>query len=206
VADLAALKTKIASEIDRDDMTTEIAAAISTSIAYYRSSRFEFNELQASFSTVAQQESYTTSVIPTDVGQIDSLRITVNGRLVVLKPVNFNRLQELATTTNGYGQPGYWAWFASKLFLFPTPDAIYSVLISYQQRKAAPANDADGTTVWTNAAEPLIRACAKKIIYRDVTKDPALFAAAQQAETEALQVLKNESMQLQDEGGLEPHW
>jgi hypothetical protein len=208
VATLATLKARIATEINRGDLTTPIADAITTAIRFYRSKRFEFNEKQTSFNTTASQAAYNTTVvvgttnIPDDIGEIDSIRATVNGRLYLLEPMNFAELQELSTTTTTRGQPTRFAWYAQTLHLYPIPDATYAILISHQQRQDAPANDADGTTVWTNDAEPLIRARVKKMICRDITFDADGFARAQQAEDEAREMLENESRLLQDQGGL----
>jgi hypothetical protein len=203
---LAVLKARVASELHRSDLTDEIADAITTAINYYRSHRFEFNEQQASFVTVAGTESYGSNVIPDDIGQIDSVRMTVNGRLVVLEPLLFKELQALSTTTNTNGQPSYYAWYASHLFFYPIPDAAYTTLVSYQQREDAPLSDSDTATIWTNQCEALIRHCAKKLLRRDVMQDYEGAQASEAAEAEALGVLKRESIQLQDEGGLAPNW
>lgn len=198
---LTTLKATIASELSRTDLTTEIAAAISTAIAQYRSKRFEFNELSASFNTVADQESYTSgdTGFPTDLGQIDSIRVTVDGNRYLLEPLAFEELQARSITTTYTGAPTAFAWYGQKLYLNPIPDAVYATLVSYQRRKAAPANDADTSSVWTNEAEALIRHCAKKLIRRDKMKDPA-YVLCQEAENEALAVLMGESLQLQDDG------
>ena len=198
---LTTLKATIASELNRTDLTSEIAAAISTAITYYRSKRFEFNELSASFNTVADQESYTSgdTGFPTDLGQIDSIRLTVNGNRYMLEPIPFEELQARSITTTVTGAPTSFAWYGQKLYLNPIPDAVYATLVSYQRRKAAPANDADTSSVWTNEAEALIRHCAKKLIRRDKMKDPA-YTLCQEAENEALAVLMGESLQLQDDG------
>ena len=208
MADLATLKTRIATELHRSDLTSQIADAINTAIGYYRSRRFEFNELQASFSTVANQESYAGGVggVPSDIGQIDTLRATINGRLMVLEPWTFEYLQNISTTQNTSGQPWGWAWYAQRIFFYPIPNQIYTILVSYQQRKSAPASDTDGTTIWTNQAEPLIRACAKRLLARDVMYDDELEAAQARAEKEALAILLQESANLQDEGSLAPNW
>lgn len=203
---LTTLKARIASELHRDDLTDEIDDAINTAISYYRSHRFEFNEKQTAFNTVASQEAYTVATIPSDIGQLDTVRITVSGNRYLLEPTSLARLQELSVTTTTTGAPSRYAFYAQQLYLNPIPDAIYSVLVSYQQRKAAPSSDADTSTVWTNEAEALIRACAKKLLCRDVIYDNEGFQRNQVGEGEALAVLKNESIQLQDEGGIQPNW
>jgi hypothetical protein len=205
---LTTLKARIATELNRSDLTTEIAAAITTAITYYRSKRFEFNELAASFNTVASQEAYTSgdTGFPTDLGQLDTARITVSGVRDPLRPIGYAKLQELSSTTTATGAPSAYAWYGQKLYFYPIPDGVYAVLLSYQQRKAAPSSDADTTSVWTNQAEALIRHCAKKLVRRDRMKDPGYVQSAE-AEAEALSVLMNESLQLQDDGsGLQANW
>lgn len=206
-ADLATLKARIADEINRTDLTSQISNAITSAIAKYRSWRFEVNEQTATFSTAASTESYAAPTLPSDIGEIDSIRMTFNGRRMVLKPMNFLQMQALATSTSTNGQPSYWSWYAQTLYFYPIPDAIYSTLIAYQQRKAAPASDSDTSTIWTNQAEALVRHCAKKLLYRDVVKDANNAQAAEIAEREALTVLENESIQLQDDGdGMTAQW
>jgi hypothetical protein len=138
---LTTLKARIATELNRSDLTTPIADAITTAIRFYRSKRLEFNEKQTSFNTVADQESYTSgdTGFPTDIGEIDSVRMTINGRLVVLEPKNFNELQAISTTTATSGYPAYWAWYAQKLFFYPIPNGVFSTLVSHQQRTASHA-------------------------------------------------------------------
>lgn len=198
---LTTLKARIAGELNRDDLTSEIAAAITTAISYYRSKRFEFNELTASFNTVADQESYASgdTGFPTDLGQLDTARITVSGVRDPLRPIGYGTLQELSSTTTATGVPSAYAWYGQKLYLYPIPDDAYAVLLSYQQREAAPANDADTSSVWTNQAEALIRHCAKKLVRRDKMQDPG-YVLSYEAEREALSVLMSESLQLQDDG------
>jgi hypothetical protein len=209
VADLSDLKTRIASELHRGStLTTQIADAITTAIAFYRSHRFEFNEQQASFNTVASQEAYDSgdTGFPDDIGQIDSVRVTASGRVVPLEPKTLHEVQALNSATTTTGIPSGYCWYAQQMFFTPIPNAVYSTSISYQQRKDAPSGDSDGTTIWTNQCEALIRARAKKLICRDVTRDVSGFQSNQLAETEELASLKRESLQLQDEGGLAPNW
>jgi hypothetical protein len=198
---LTTLKAQIATELNRSDLTSEIASAITTAITYYRSKRFEFNELAASFNTVADQEEYESgdTGFPTDLGQLDTVRITVSGVRDPLRPISYAKLQALSSTTSLTGAPEAYAWYGQKLYFYPIPDGVYAVLLSYQQRKAAPTSDADTTSVWTNQAEALIRHCAKKLVRRDRMNDPGYVRSAE-AEAEALAVLMSESRQLQDDG------
>lgn len=203
MADLSALKTRIASEIHRPGaLTTEIANAITSAIAKYRSRRFEVNEQQASFNTIASQEAYDSgdTGFPDDIGQIDSVRVTANGRVTVLEPLTIHEVQERNSASTTEAEPYGFAWYAQQMSFTPIPGAVYSVSISYQQRKDAPANDGDSSTIWTNQCEALIRACAKRLLFRDVIRNPEQEQAMERAENEALATLMRESAQLQDNG------
>lgn len=208
--DLALLKSTIASELHRSDLTTQIANAVTQSINKYRSRRFEFNEQQATFNTIANQQTLGSGdpSFPADVGQVDTVRITVGSRFVTLSPRTFAEVERMTLTTNDIGPPGVFAWYLDKLWFYLIPDQAYSVRLSYKQRKSAPSGDSDATTIWTQPAqcEPLIRACAKKIVARDYMRNYTLSQACEQAETEALAVLLNESIELQDQGPLQDNW
>ena len=208
-SDLADMKDRIARELHRDDITTSIAEAISSAITKYQSRRFEFAESVSTFSTVADQQAYDSSDtgFPTDMGQVDSITVTTSGRTVPLEPISYQELKEIDTSTTLVGVPSKWCWYARSIWLYPTPDAIYTIGVSHQMRSLAPASDGDSSTIWTNECEPLIRACAKKLIARDVLYDEAMEARCERAEAEAFATLMHESVQLQDDGaGMEAQW
>lgn len=181
MADLATLKSRIASEIHRTDLTSAIASAISDAVEHYQSRPFRFNEAIASFSTVAGTEFYSSL---TDVGRIDEVRVLVNARKTVLEPWTYGYMEEVATTTNTQSQPWAWAWYAEQIRLYPVPDDAYTITVSYTKQYGVPASDSD-SNVWTNEAEALIRHAAKKRLYRDVTRDMEAAMTAEQAEAEA---------------------
>jgi hypothetical protein len=208
-ASLGDMKTRIAAEIHRTDLTTNIGQAISSAITKYQSRRFEAAEEQSSFNTVASQQSYTSgdTGFPTTIGQIDSVQVTVNGTNLLLEPMSYTDLQRVSAQSNATGQPSRWAWYARSLFFYPTPDKAYAIVLSHQMRSTPPASDGDDDTIWTNELEPLIRHCAKKFLFRDVMNDIPKANAAEAAEAEWLNVFETESVQLQDDGsGLAPNW
>ncbi len=204
MADLATLKTRIADEINRTDLTTQIGYAVSDAISFYQGKRFAFNQARTTFDTVAGTEFYTTSTIPDDIAQIDSLTVTVNGRKVALEAWSFNVMEDIATTTNTQSQPWAYAWYANQIRLYPAPDAAYTLTISYLQKVDAPANDST-SNAWTTEAGALIRHAAKKYLYRDVLLDASAASLCAQAEADELSRLKAESNQLVT-GGLRGSW
>lgn len=197
---LAILKARIADELNRTDLTSQIAYAVSDAIALYQVRRFRFNQVRGTFSTVAGTEFYTTSTIPDDIVAVDSLRITVNGRVVTLDPWSFQVMEDISSTSNTRAQPRAWSWYADQIRLYPVPDAVYPLTISYLQRIAAPASDAN-SNVWTTDAASLIRHAAKRMVYSEVLMNQGDAAACAQSEALEFRRLQRESDILQT-GGL----
>lgn len=178
---LAILKARIADELLRTDLTSQIGYAIADAVALYQKRRFRFTQHRSTFATVAGTEFYAAPTIPSDIVQIDSLRLTVNGRQVVMTEWGYGELEAIATTTNTQAQPVAWAWYADQIRLYPVPDAAYTVTLSYQRAIAAPTLDTD-SNVWTTDAANLIRHAAKRIIATDVlmsTNDAAMYAQSE---------------------------
>ena len=192
MADLATLKSRIASEIHRSDQTANIAYAIGDAVNHYKGRRFTFNQTRGTLSTVAGTEFYSTL---TDISQIDLITATINGRKVVLEQWTYPEMESIATTTNTQSQPWAWAWYDEQIRLYPVPDAVYTLTVSYLQKVDVPGSDS-ASNIWTAEAEELIRNAAKKRLYRDVLIDPQSAGAAEAAEAEVLRRLTKESNQL----------
>lgn len=192
MADLATLKSRIASELHRSDLTTSIASAIADAVAHYQSKPFRFTEAIDTFSTVAGTEFYDDL---DDVGSIDEVTVTVNGRKVPLDEWTYGYMEAIATTTNTQSQPWAWAWYADEIRLYPVPDAAYTVTVSYRKQYDVPASDAS-SNVWTTEAEALIRHAAKKYLCRDVLRDAEGAIAYEGAENEAYRRLTQDNNRL----------
>lgn len=197
MADLATLKSRIASEIHRTDLTDEIAYAISDAVKHYQSKRFAFNQTRGTLTTVSGTEFYGTL---TDVASIDSITLNINARKTVLDQWSYGEMERIATTTNTNNQPWAWSWYDEQIRLYPVPDAAYTLTVSYVQKIDVPSTDGS-SNIWTDQAEELIRHAAKKRIYRDVTMDDANAIKAEAAEQEQLaRLLKDTNRQVS--GGL----
>jgi hypothetical protein len=199
MATLAAVKARIADEINRTDLTTQIGYAVSDAIKLYQARRFRFNQARSSFSTTNGAEFYTTSTIPDDIAEIDSLRLTVNGRYVTLDRWSFRVMEDVASTTSTEAQPRAWAWYAQQIRLYPIPDAAYTLTISYLQKIDEPAEGA--SNVWTDEAGALIRHAAKRIVLADVLQDGQAAGLCAQAEALEYRRHQTEAQQLET-GGL----
>jgi hypothetical protein len=80
------------------------------------------------------------------------------------------------------------------LWLWPKPDAVYSLRLSYVQRLTTLSADGDNNG-WTNYAEPLIRNRAKWDLFNNYLYVPSLAQAAKMQELDALTVLDYEHVQ-----------
>lgn len=195
MATLAQMKTRIAEELQRSDLSARIASVITDAIEEYQGRRFAFNQARATFSTVASQEYYDTTIIPTDIAQIDSMRVTANGRTTPVVESPFSLLERLSDGTSTRGEPSRWCWYGQQIRLYPIPDAIYTVSIAYLQRIDAPADNA--SNAWTNEANELIRACVCAKLCRKDLRDPEGAREYEYAELRAVRKLLRESTQLQ---------
>lgn len=200
--DLAALKARITRELHRSDLANDIASAIQDAIRQYRSRAFEFTDKVGTFSTTADVPSYAAL---NDIGQILDVKAQVPSTDYPLEALTFTQYRKLAAVDSPRGQPSAYAFFGGQVYIWPMPDNVYPITVAYQQRVAPPVADTD-VTVWTDEAEPLIRACAKKLVFRDVIQDPDGANAASFAEREALGVLMDEAMRLQDSGPISCNW
>lgn len=187
------MKTRIADELARSDLTSQIALAVLSSVKHYERRRFYFNEGRAStFSTVAGQEFYGSADLA-DIPNyldIDTLRITISSNSnYTLDPKTYEYLDEInvgGTTTRG--QPVFYSNYAQQIRLYPVPDAVYTMRISGVKALTALSADAD-TNAWTTDAEDLIRHRAKWDIYANVTGDIQQAGVMKQNEQEALTAL-----------------
>jgi hypothetical protein len=170
---LGALKTRIADDLARSDLTTQIGDAIGDAIAQYQSTRFYFNETRAvTFALIPGQSLYGAAdcaSIPLFF-QIDDVFITVSGRTYPLVRADADLLEELAGSTLASGDPNSWAWIDQALRVYPVPNAARTIRLVGALKRAAPASDGEIGNVWMTEAFELIRCHAKGLLYSHVIK------------------------------------
>lgn len=182
------MQARIAREINRTDLSTEIRDAIKSAIQHYESTRFWFNETSQNVSTSAGNPWVS---VPTDFLTADELTIQLNQRAYQLQRWSFADLDELDTSgATVQGQPIGYALYGERFRIYPVPDAVYTITVSYLQR--LPELSADGdTNAWLTDAEQLIRARAKWELALHRTMDETMVAAMERAEARALSVLQS---------------
>lgn len=187
------MQDRIADELDRTDLTTQIQRGIKTAIKAYEKTRFWFNESRAlTFSTVAGQEFYT-STDSTDIPTllvIDSVQVAISTTdKYLLERVPYEQIEAISTNgTQDQGQPTWFCYYNKQLRLYPIPDAVYTIRVSGVFALTDLSLTSD-TNNWMTDAEILIRQRAKRVIYTDVILDPELAQIAATSEKEELREL-----------------
>lgn len=171
--DYGTMQTRIANELVRSDLGTEIQDAIKNAVAFYDSYRFDFNEGRATRYTTDGTQAYS---LPTDFLDIDKVMILVsNNYTYPLIPRSFDWLLEHQSNTQWSNRPSDYAIFNDQLFVYPIPDDSYQLTLVYQKALSDLSVSAD-----TNAfmeikrGEELIRTHAKIDLMENVIRGDAV--------------------------------
>lgn len=200
MSNLTTLQARIAEEISRDDLATEIAAAITQAIRRYEGERFVFNERRYTLATVAGTEYYAwTSLVPEAGGslgtdetllEIDSVTATVNGETYQMRERSHNWINDHQRSASLYtGQPDSHCVYADQLRLYPVPDAVYTLTFSALARLPTLSEPSDSNG-WTQDGQDLITGEVKVRLFRDSLRDPDGLAGAKEQRDEAYASLK----------------
>lgn len=188
MATLADMKTRISTELVRDDLGTggslvsTMVTLIGRACEYYADQKFWFNSIVTTANTAASTVAMT---IPSTVRVIDKL--TIPAYDVVLTEATLSDLSDYSTT----GRPTHYAYYNDTVRFYPIPDAIYTCGIFGIAKVAAPTLDAD-TSIWTNEAQDLIIGHTKVALCR-MFKDELGIQLALAEERDALARLRRET-------------
>lgn len=187
------MRDRIADELDRADMTTQIEREIKSAIQHYDKQRFWFNEVRnVSFATVDGTEYYGSSA-DSDIPNllfIDTLRVAITATdKYDLERVPFQELNSISDSiTADEGQPTKYAYYAKQIRLYPIPDASYSIYGAGVMYLGDLSVSAD-TNAWMTDGEELIRARAKWSILNHVIRDREAAGDMKAIEKEELDAL-----------------
>lgn len=172
---IPALKSRIAAELDRGDLTDQIDQALETALKYYHLDRFYFAESRVEFTARAGVAYYAFP----DAADIDLLELTApDGRRHRLDRLQWSELREaLGTSPTEQRRPQAWASYGACFGLWPTPDRAYQLNLSYV--RSLPLDEGNP---FLAEADDLLRYRTKREIYTHVTKDSEMAAAMAEAE------------------------
>jgi hypothetical protein len=196
--DFGTLQNRIADELARADLTAQIQNAIQSAIRFHESERFWFNEAEATASTAAGQAAYA---VPGDFLEADELTLTVSGNRFPMCPRGYDWYRGVSLTNTSRGRPTDWSYYADQFWLYPVPDGIYTLTLSYLKRLSLLVAAGD-TNAWMTGGEELIRARAKADLYANVIRDFDEAIAMRLMESDALANLRAKSAKKQATGRL----
>ena len=188
---LGTMKTRIADELARADLTSQIADAITSAVAHYDTGGWWFNETSGTFSVSSGTDEYNsgTATFLTSLIREDALTATVQGDREPMRRISWAEMTDRRWDNTPAGPPLLYAIYGQKFYVYPVPDDTYTITVWYQGILGVPGSDGS-SNAWTNEGEALIRARAKYLLFRDVIRDPAEAAVQAQAEGEALAALR----------------
>jgi hypothetical protein len=202
----AELKARVAREMHRADLTSDIVTHMRLAIEHYAARRTWKNE---GTSTITLTADTATKAIPSGLRSDD--------RVAVVYPIGGTTDYELEKTTrermadlhgsgaSTSGPPISYSWEDTVFKFWPIPDAAYVINVAGIFDDTALSADAD-TNSWTTVGESLIVARTKFTLARDVTYNAKMEAAAFRAERDARNKIFSETNERVATGRLRPGW
>lgn len=173
---LATLKTRIADEIDRDDLTSQVETALLDAIDHYADMNLAFNEQRQTVSTTADTIAVT---VPTGLRRETGIWIDVSGNDYALEKVSLEFIEELHAATDTTGQPTYYAYLDGTFRLWPTPGQAYTLTVVGVYDESALSADGDTNSFTTDrTAARMVVSWAKRYLAQNVTYDAEMAQAA----------------------------
>jgi hypothetical protein len=189
------MRSRISDELVNEKITNaQINLAILEAVKHYKNKEFFFNQVLIDFTTVVDQEWYTTS----DDSQIDDV-IKLKWARVTVSSVRYQVLPRsdkwIEARQNGAveSDPIRNIAYAREQFrVYPIPTAARTVEVFAHVELAELSGDGD-TNGWTTEGESLIRNRAKKILSVGTLQATDLAAMFDAFEMEALAALDSET-------------
>lgn len=200
---LADLKSRIALELARTDLSVQIANAVNDAIKFYGRERFWFNQSRnITFITVDGQDAYGApdQVLIPSLIKIDD--IFFSDEKCPLDRYSATDFEMMTGGSTANGRPCAYTYTDNQIFLYPTPNAAYTLRL-YAHYRLPVLADGD-TNAWTDDAEELIRTHAKQILYLDSLEDDQGAARMGVKIPELLSVLRAETSARMGTGRIRP--
>jgi hypothetical protein len=179
------LQSRIADDINRTDLTSQIQQCILLAIQNYKNERFWFNETSATAATTASSAQVGA---PSDILRIDRLYLVISGINQVLEPQDLDSIIDSRPSTNG--RPRAYCYYRNQFELDRPADAVYTLRLYYLKELTALSAGTDSNG-WTTDGEDLIVFHAEKKLYANVIKDQAKASIAASQEREALTAMRS---------------
>ena len=199
---LAELKALIADDLDRDDMGSQIAKAVSSAISHYEGTRFWFNEKRnIEFTLSSSQEFYGVNDSPyiPNLIEIDSFSVIQSGTPNPIYRRDYDWIEQ--TAMNGVaGLPSDYAYYGQEIRLYPIPDGTGSMTARIAAHVRLDSLSDSQENAWTTEAENLIRYRACWELSQNIIKDYEAADRYKPMEMDALQRLDMETTRRRSTG------
>ena len=187
-----AMQDRIADEMSRSDIASNIQNSIKDAIEHWSEERFYFNEDRSlTFTTSDGQEFYTVAdnaSIPL-YSEVDTVRITINSnRNYPLLARTYQEIDDWQSNDNFKSQPTDYCRYNQGFRLYPIPNGAYEIRVSGTAVLATLSATTD-TNFWMVEGEQLIRAHAKWDLYHNVLRNYDEAQSQLQTETRAMNSL-----------------
>lgn len=200
MATLGDLKARIADELLKRNLSTQIAQHIARAIEFYAGRRFWFNTGTMTGAAVAPDgDGYVA--LPTGTRIIDSIRVGRN----VLRQRDAAQIDEwLSSGPSTASEPYDYAAVGDRVRLYPIPTGTVALVVVGTFDLPALSSDTS-SNAWTNEAADLIAARARMTLYRDVLRNPDGVRLAKDAIREAQEDLDMKTMRRLGSGRMRGH-
>lgn len=204
MSDYGTMQNRIADEITRSDLTTQIRRAIQSALKFFSDYRFWFNTAVATKATVAEREYYD---LPNDFENMDMLVLIDGTYRYELEKRPWQHIESEMEVTDYYALPDEYAVYDQALRLHPIPDQSYTMRMSYLRALPDVSASAD-TSAWFTHGEELIRTHAKIDLFTNVIRKQEYqgeIALLQDREDMLIRNLKSKLSSRESTGRFHPH-
>ena len=197
MSDFGTLKARIADELSRTDLTSQINNHVLDAIKRRENKGWWFNQAEATLNTAQGDREYA---LPGDFLKLTSLKVTYQDTDWVLRPRPLSWQYDLSDIQ---GSPSTFAIHRESLRLYPVPDRVYTLTLAYLKRLTALSADTDSNE-WTDEAEELIRCSACETLCRGILRDPGWADQWRALAMDAERALRARTAQATTTGTLHP--
>jgi hypothetical protein len=169
---LGDLKARIADELARADLTSQIALAIPQAIEEACTHHFWFMEYRGiPLSMTAGTAIYTSTAI-SNLVEIQRVALLSGSQHLTLDRMTDMELDYTLDGSAPSGTPYAYAQYNDQIAFYPTPNQTHTAYVDGLTHGAVLSSDSD-SNIWTDTAkgERFVRALAKRQIYADIIRD-----------------------------------
>lgn len=197
------MRTRIAGELQRGNLTSFIQDAILSALRFYKRQPFRWNITRTQTTLADGVEFYA---LPTDFIEAYSVVLTEGSELELLTERSYFWVEEAKQWSDYKSRPYVYTVQNDEFRVYPVPDKAYVVTMNYVYELPEPSTDAS-TNAWFTDGEELIRTHAKVDLLENVIRGQESLQEAQilrGREQEILSQLRREYKRSQSSGRITP--